>query len=88
MSFILRSGGEWSLSGPAKRVALVENIDVFLSLDSARLSETLQADAAVFLHGKMSNRFLAWLASPAMADVRYLHLGDYDPVGIAEYLRL
>lgn len=88
MSFVLRTGGEWSLGGPAKGVALVENVDVFLSLDVARLQETLSVDAAIFLRGKMSNRFLTWLASPSMTGVRYLHLGDYDPVGIAEYLRL
>jgi hypothetical protein len=36
----------------------------------------------------MSERVLSWLASDQMSECRFVHWGDYDPVGCLEYLRL
>jgi hypothetical protein len=36
----------------------------------------------------LSGNLLAWLSSSAMAQARIIHCGDYDPVGLDEYLRL
>lgn len=71
----------WSFVG---ELAIVENAEVFLHLEALPLS----ADLALYAGGRLSRRVLAWLASPPMAGARYLHLGDYDPVGLDEYLRL
>lgn len=46
-------------------------------------------DLAIWTVGRMSaRRLLAWLASPSMQHCQYTHWGDYDPVGVAEYIRL
>jgi len=37
---------------------------------------------------RSSGRILNWLSSSAMAQARIIHCGDYDPVGLDEYLRL
>lgn len=45
-------------------------------------------DLAIFASGRMSGRLLDWLASSAMQNCPIVHWGDYDPVGVAEYVRL
>lgn len=60
----------------------VENEDVFY-----RAEELFPAaDLAVYTAGRMSARLLDWLARQDLQ--RLIHAGDYDPVGVAEYLRL
>ncbi|MEW6486621.1 MAG: hypothetical protein AB1578_01740 [Thermodesulfobacteriota bacterium] len=71
----------WGWEG---EMAVVENAEVFLHLEALGLSCGL----ALYAGGRLSRRVLAWLASPPMGGARYLHLGDYDPVGLDEYLRL
>lgn len=68
----------------ATRIAVVENMEVFLHF------ERLQTGWPVVLYagGRLSHRVLDWLASPTMAPCIFLHCGDYDPVGLDEYLRL
>jgi hypothetical protein len=75
------AGCPWEYRG---EVAVVENAEVFLHLELLGLPCGL----ALYAGGRLSRRALAWLASPPMAGARYLHLGDYDPVGLDEYLRL
>jgi hypothetical protein len=65
-------------------VALVENLEVFLHVE--RIVGAL--DLVLFAPGRLSGIVRDWLASPAMAGARYLHLGDYDPVGLDEYLKM
>ena len=65
-------------------VVIVENLEVFLHLEETGIA----CDLAVYAAGRMSERLLAWLASPAMSGCSVLHCGDYDPVGLQEYLRL
>ena len=80
-SFVLAEPPFWGYSGT---LAIVENLEPFLCFEKMRLA----VDAAVYAGGKMSGRLLAWLASAEMAQCNLLHCGDYDPVGIDEYLRL
>ena len=71
----------WSFTA---RLALIENLEVFLYAE--RL--LMDADLALYTGGRLSQRVLAWLAGSGLADCSYLHCGDYDPVGLDEYLRL
>jgi len=80
-SFLLQEVPFWSYSG---MLAVVENLESFLCFEKMNIA----ADVAVYASGKMSGRMLAWLASAEMSKCELLHCGDYDPVGIAEYLRL
>jgi hypothetical protein len=72
---------QWGYDGV---LAVVENLEVFWNF------EKLETDAelALYAQGRLSGRILEWLASPAMSEARLLHCGDYDPVGMDEYLRL
>lgn len=71
----------WTFSGS---VAVVENADAFWQHELV----IPDADLAIFAGGLMSTRLVDWLASPAMQDCSIQHWGDYDPVGVAEYMRL
>jgi len=80
-SIVLADGIVWEFAGT---VATIENAETFW-----RYEQVLpNVDLAIFTQGRMSERKLAWLASSLMAEARYIHWGDYDPVGITEYLRL
>ena len=71
----------WCFAG---QVALVENEEAFWQHERA----LPEADLAVFGIGRVSGRVLRWLAGPGFAECRFLHWGDYDAVGIAEYVRV
>lgn len=71
----------WTFAGT---VAVVENADTFWRHDVV----LPEADLAILGSGNLSGRFLAWLASPGMAQCHVTHWGDYDPVGVYQYLRL
>lgn len=80
-AFLLKEPPFWGYSGT---LAIVENLEPFLYFERMKIA----ADAAVYAGGKMSGRMLAWFASTEMSKCSFLHCGDYDPVGIDEYLRL
>jgi len=63
---------------------LIENPAVFHEFESLGLEFSL----AIYTGGRCSNRFLAWLASNVKAGLKILHLPDYDPLGLTEFLRL
>lgn len=65
-------------------VATVENPTVFIRYDWA----TAGVDLAIATYGRMSRRFVDWLASESMRAARVIHFGDYDPVGLSEFCRL
>ncbi|MCI0747256.1 MAG: hypothetical protein L0Y58_17770 [Verrucomicrobia subdivision 3 bacterium] len=67
--------GEW---------ALVENPAVFDAFEKLHLN----ADAVLYGHGRISNRTLDWIVRTTNAGFRLLHLPDYDPVGLSEFVRL
>jgi hypothetical protein len=71
----------WTFSGT---VAVVEGAYAFWRYEWA----IPHADLAVLGSGNMSAALLNWLASSAMANCRIIHWGDYDPVGVCQYLRL
>jgi hypothetical protein len=74
-------GRQWEFSGV---MAIVENLEVFWNFEKLKTG----AQLAIYAHGRLSGRILDWLSSPAMALARIIHCGDYDPVGLDEYLRL
>lgn len=74
-------GREWEYSGD---LAVVENLEVFWNFEKLKAG----AQLAIYAQGRLSGRILSWLASPAMMQARIIHCGDYDPVGLDEYLRL
>lgn len=72
---------QWSASAT---IAIVENLEVFLHFEKLQFP----TDLILYAGGKLSGRVLDWLASPGMQECRIIHFGDYDPVGVDEYLRL
>jgi hypothetical protein len=72
---------KWEFSGT---IATIENEEAFW-----RHHMVLpEIDLAIYVRGKMSNRLLQWLASAPMANCQITHWGDYDPIGVLEYVRL
>lgn len=72
---------QWAFSG---KIVIVENADAFWRHDFV----FPKSDLAVFSNGIMSGRLIDWLSSHAMLGCEIIHWGDYDPVGVSEYLRL
>jgi len=79
-AFTLADPTEYVLKGIC---ALIENLAVFHSFEKLGLEPAL----AIWTGGISSNRFITWLASNARHGLRVLHLPDYDPVGLSEFLR-
>ena len=77
----LDDDSQWTGSGV---MAIVENLEVFLHFEKIRF----ETDLIYYAAGRLSERVLRWLSSPGMKPCRIVHFGDYDPVGIDEYLRL
>jgi hypothetical protein len=65
-------------------VVIVENLESFLLVEKV----IPDIDCAIYSGGRMSSRLLDWLAEVHMSGCLYIHFGDYDPVGIDEYLKL
>lgn len=80
-SFLLDPDRPYSLNGVC---ALVENPAVFTHIEHLKLG----IDLAIYYHGRVTNRLLNWLKESHTKDCRFLHLPDYDPVGLTEYIRL
>lgn len=78
---ILESGRFWSLTAT---IAIVENLECFLHF--GRMS--VAVDVALYASGRLSDLALQWLGSPELSQCRFIHCGDYDPVGLDEFLRL
>ena len=78
-AFLLQDDIPWDW--PVERVATVENLEPFLQFEH-RFPDF---DAVIYTAGRMSVRLLNFLAGASFSIV---HFGDYDPVGLQEYLRL
>ena len=78
---ILESGQFWSLTAT---FAVVENLECFVHFE--RMS--VAADVALYASGRLSDLALQWLGSPQLSQCQFIHCGDYDPVGLDEFLRL
>jgi hypothetical protein len=63
---------------------LIENPAMFHAFENLGLEIPL----AIYTGGRCSNRFLNWIASNAQRGLKILHLPDYDPLGLTEFLRL
>ncbi len=79
-AFTLTDSSPYALQGAC---ALIENLAVFHSFE--RLG--LKAVSAIWTGGVSSNRFIDWLAISLKHGLQVLHLPDYDPVGLTEFLR-
>ena len=77
----LTQDAPWRCTG---QLGIVENLEVFYHVE--RIAPTL--DAALYAGGRLSERVVQWLAGQTMSTTELTHFGDYDPVGLAEYLRL
>lgn len=71
----------WSFSAD---VAIVENLECFLHFEQMSIS----ADVVLYAAGRLSDLALQWIASESLSACRFIHCGDYDPVGLDEFLRL
>ena len=72
---------EWSWAG---KLAVIENLEVFYNFEKLGVG----AEMALYAQGRLSDSVIQWLGSPMMEQVHIIHCGDYDPVGLDEYLRL
>jgi len=80
-AILLDDSRDWTFTGT---VAVIENAEAFWRHD-----RVLDVDLAVYSAGRMSSRrLLDWLASVPMEECTFVHWGDYDPIGAAEFLRL
>lgn len=64
--------------------ALVENPAVFHDFERLKIEPSL----AIYAGGCSSNRLVSWLKSNSQHGLKTLHLPDYDPLGLTEFLRL
>jgi hypothetical protein len=67
----------WRLDGT---LALVENFELFLHVERA----VPGIDAALWYSGRVDRGLLDWIGG--MPAVRVVHVADFDPVGLDEYL--
>lgn len=65
-------------------VAIVENLECFLHFEKLGVA----ADIALYASGRLSALVLTWLQSPELSECRFIHCGDYDPVGLDEFHRV
>ena len=78
---ILETSRFWSLTA---HIAVVENLECFLHFEKMGVP----AEVALYASGRLSELALQWLGSPELSHCRFTHCGDYDPVGLDEFLRL
>jgi len=64
--------------------ALIENPAVFHEFERLKIEPAL----AIYAGGCSSNRLVSWLKSNSRHGLKTLHLPDYDPLGLTEFLRL
>lgn len=64
-------------------LVIVENFDCFL-----RAEKFVQdADVVIYASGKLDNRIISWINDCDNIS-KIIHMGDYDPVGLAEFCRI
>jgi hypothetical protein len=81
-AFALIDDSQFRLQGAC---LLIENPAMFHAFENLGLEFPL----AIYGGGRCSNRFLDWLAFNAKdGGLKILHLPDYDPLGLTEFLRL
>lgn len=78
---ILESGRFWTMTA---NIAIVENLECFMHFEKMNVP----AEIALYAAGRLSDLALTWIRSPELSQCRFIHCGDYDPVGLDEFLRL
>lgn len=73
-----------STLGIEGRTALVENLECFLRVEVILPKIAVAMNSA----GRISDQLISCLARSSIAPAPLLHLPDYDPVGLSDYLRL
>ncbi|MCB9609610.1 MAG: hypothetical protein H6716_23665 [Polyangiaceae bacterium] len=76
---LVEAATPWQVAGV---LGLVENFELFMHAETVLPG----LDAVLWTAGRLSQNRLDWLA--AMPEVQIVHLGDYDPVGLDEYMRV
>lgn len=76
---LVEAAAPWQVEGV---LGLVENFELFMHAETVIPG----LDALLWTAGRFSQRRLDWVS--AMPDVTVVHLGDYDPVGLDEYMRV
>ena len=80
-AFTLADETPFTLQG---KCLLIENPAVFHAFEKLPLEIPL----AIYAGGCCSNRVLTWLVANVRRGLKILHLPDYDPLGLTEFLRL
>ncbi len=80
VSVLLTFQPRWSFRG---RVSIVENMEFFFNCERVLGGVYM----AVFGGDRMSGLVLDWISSSLLEGCSFVHLPDYDPVGLSEYLR-
>ena len=78
---LLEEGQFWTLKTD---IAIVENLECFLHFERMGV----EADVVLYASGRLSDLALRWLGSSELSQSRFVHCGDYDPVGLDKFLRL
>lgn len=81
VSATLGRGWEWGCVNPLT-IATTENQEVFYRVEQ----KIPHLDLALFASGRLSDLVVQWLGQ--LGNCRVVHCGDYDPVGLGEYMRL
>ena len=64
-------------------LVIVENFDCFLRAEKF----VKDADVVIYASGKLDNRIISWINDCDNIS-KIIHMGDYDPVGLAEFCRI
>ena len=80
-AFALANQTPFTLNGTC---ALIENPAVFHNFERLKIESPL----AIYAGGCSSNRLVSWLKHNSQNGLNILHLPDYDPLGLTEFLRL
>lgn len=78
---LVRADTQFEFTG---QTVLVENLECFLN------AERILPEASIFLNGagRLSDQLIACLGQSRITPEPLLHMPDYDPVGLSDYLRL
>lgn len=71
----------WSFSGI---IVTVENTELYFNIEKV----LPQVDIAINTTGRISSMLIDWFASDHLENAQFIHCGDFDPVGLQEYLKI
>lgn len=69
-------------------IATVENMEMFFNFERSEIVNSVGTAMYSGAGGRISQVVIDWISSPYMSNSSILHCGDYDPVGLDEYLRI